>query len=130
MTGTDGEIVEIVVVVPEGRPALHVAYFFSSTSRKSSVGEELGVTAADKNVGLVVHNVDILNGGAAHNLVDNDAQARWEARIRDGEFDITILTLLCSSWTRALFRPRQSETRRIHRGLLHVLDKIRAKARG
>ena len=84
MTGSDGEIVEIVSEAPEGTPALHAAYFFSGASRKSSVGEKLRTMAKAKNVNLVVHEVDILNGGAAHDLVDNDAQARWEARIRDG----------------------------------------------
>ena len=132
ITGSDGKIVEIVVEAPEGRPTLHVAYFFSGASRKSSVGEELRTLAKAKNVGLVVHEVDILNGGAAHDLIDNDAQARWEARIRDGEFDITILTPPCSSWTRALFRPGGLPSCRDKKnpwGLSHALDKVRAKAR-
>ena len=75
MMGSDGEIVEIVAEAPEGRPTLHVAYFFSGASRKSSVREELRIMATAKNVGLVVHEVDIHNGGAAHDLIDNDAQA-------------------------------------------------------
>ena len=68
MTGSDGEIVEIVVVAPEGRRTLHVAYFFCGASRKSYVGEELRIMAVAKNVGLVVHMVDILNGGGARTI--------------------------------------------------------------
>ena len=39
VSGCDGQIVEIAVVAPKGRPTLHVAYFFSGQNRKSSVGE-------------------------------------------------------------------------------------------
>ena len=105
MTGSDGEIVEIVLVAPEGRPILHAAYFFSSQSRKSSVGEKLKAMAICQSCSLVLQEVDILKGGAAHDLIDSDSQARLEAHIRDGEVDVTIIAPPCSSWTRALFRP-------------------------
>ena len=88
--------------------------------------------AIAQNASLVVHEVDILNGGAAHNLMDNDSQAKEDARIRDGEFDITILPPSSSSWTRALFRlggPLPCRDKTNLWGLPHALDNIRAKAR-
>ena len=65
----DGGVVEIHVVPPEGRPTLRIAYFFSGKSRRSSVGEELKKLCTANSVGLIVHEVDILNGGADHDLL-------------------------------------------------------------
>ena len=96
----DGDIVEIVVT-----PTLRAALLFSGESRRSSVGDELKALAIAKNCGLIVHEIDILNGGAQHNLLDGEAQSRWEARIESGEFDLIVLTPPCSSWTRSLFQP-------------------------
>ena len=84
---------------------MKAAYFFSGKSRKSLVGEELRKLAIEKGVGLIVYEVDILNGGGEHDLLDKAAQYRWEARVRDGEFDILFLTPPCSSWSRSLCRP-------------------------
>ena len=69
-----------------------------------SVGEELKALAMAKNCGLIVHEIDILNGDAQHDLLDGEAQSRWEARIEGGELDLAVLTPPCSSWTRSLFQ--------------------------
>ena len=110
----DGDIVEIVVTPPEGRPTFRAAYFFSGESRRSSVGEELKALAIAKKCNLIVHEIDILNGGAQHDLLDHEAQSRWEARIESGEFDLVVLTPPCSSWTRSLFQPGGHEARVRH----------------
>ena len=101
----DGDIVEIVVTPSEGRPTLRAAYFFSGESHRSSVGEKLKAPAIAKNCGLIVHEIDILNGASQHDLLDSEVQSRWEARIESGEFDLTVLSPLCSCWTRSLFQP-------------------------
>ena len=73
-------------------PTMRVAYFFAGKSRKSSVGEELRKLCAPRNFGLVVNEVDILNGGGAHDLLDHNSQGRWESRVQDGEFDLAVIT--------------------------------------
>ena len=79
------------------KPTLGVAYFFSKKSRRSSVGHELRKLCQQQGYCLLVFEVDILNAGGEHDLLDNDRRARWEARIRDGEVDVEILTSPCSS---------------------------------
>ena len=122
-----------VLVSPQpGKPTLRVAYLYSGESRKSSVAEELKILCEKSGAGLEVHEVDILNGGSEHNLLDTEAQARWESRIADGEFDVVIVTPPCSSWTRSLFRPGGPPPVRDKRhpwGLPNATNAIRSRAK-
>ena len=71
--------------------------------RNASIGEELRKMCEERQFGLILHEIDILNGGKSHDLTAEEAQGRWESRIKEGEFDIAIIAPLCSSWTRLLF---------------------------
>ena len=128
----NASVAEVVVVAPPGQPTLKAAYFFSGKSRKSSVGEELRKLAVEKGVGLIVYEVDILNGGGEHDLLDKTAQYAWEARVKDGEFDILFLTPPCASWSRSLCRPGGPcpvRDRSTPWGFPHALEKVRKRAR-
>ena len=102
-TTKDQEVAEIVLKPKHGKPSLRMAYFFAGKSRKASVGEELRKLCEADGFGLIVYEVDILNGGSAHDLINTESQAAWEARVQSGEFDVIFVTPPCSSWTRALF---------------------------
>ena len=66
---------------------MHVAYFFSGMSRKASIGEELCKPCTKSGLGLVVDEIDIMNGGKAHDLLSKDTQIAWEAKVTGGEYD-------------------------------------------
>ena len=52
-------------------------------------------------MGLVVFEIDILVGGAEHDLLDREAQDLWLSRLEDGDFDVIMLSPPCGSWARA-----------------------------
>ena len=83
------------------RPVLKLAYFFSGVKRKASIGEFLKNFCAKFDVGLEMHEVDILVGGSEHDLMDKEMQAQWIARIESGEFDFAVFTPPCGTWSRA-----------------------------
>ena len=85
----------------ENRPVMQVAYFFSGVKRKASIGEFLKKLCIKFDVGLEMHEVDILVGGSEHDLMDKDMQTQWIARIESGEFDFAVFTPPCGSWSRA-----------------------------
>ena len=89
-------------VVPprDGAGTIRVAYLFSGKARRASIAEELKLLCERSGRGLLFEQIDIYNGGTAHDLLDKDRQAELEARISDGEFDFIILSPPCGSWSR------------------------------
>ena len=63
VTSHDQDVAEIVVQATQGKPTLRVAYFFAGKSRNGSIGSELKILCKDRGFGLIVHEIDILNGG-------------------------------------------------------------------
>ena len=59
---------------PDGRRTFRVCYLFSGVQRRASIAESLKKLCDAANVNLIVEEVDILVGGAAHNLLDSEAQ--------------------------------------------------------
>ena len=53
----------VVLEPQEGKRTMRVSYFFSSLSRKASIGEELRRVCAKAGLGLVVDEIDNINGG-------------------------------------------------------------------
>ena len=88
---------------PELGRTLRVAYFFSGTSRRASIAESLRSRCESAGVRLVIEEIDILVGGAAHNLLDTEAQDKFLQRIEEGDFDCVILSPPCGTWSRANF---------------------------
>ena len=85
----------------EGGPTLRVAYLFSDISRKASIASELKRLCTQSGAGLYVEEIDIYNGGSAMNLLDANIQSELEARIKDSQFDVVIISPPCSTWSRA-----------------------------
>ena len=107
----------ILVPTPDGGSTLRVAYFFSGTKRKASIGECLADLCQAAGIGLVMHEVDTLVGGKDHNLLDKQAQDEWIGRILDGEFDLCIHSPPCASWSRAPWsddKPPQPVRNKLH----------------
>ena len=80
-----------------------MAYFFSGTKRRASIAESLRTRCEAAGVQLVIEEIDILVGGAAHNLLDKGAQDEFLQRIEEGDFDCVILSPPCGTWSRANF---------------------------
>ena len=85
----------------DGGPTLRVAYLFSGVSRKASIASELKHLCMQSGTGLNVEEIDIYNGGSAMDLLDANIQSELEARIKDAQFDVVIISPPCSTWSRA-----------------------------
>ena len=90
--------------------ALKVLYLFAGIERKADIGaclcgivSLLNPTLNHHHIDLLIENVDTKRGGAAHNLLDKARQDSFLGRIRDGEFDVVIVTPNCNKHTRAVF---------------------------
>ena len=66
-------------------------------------GEELRKLCAKAGLGLVVDEINMLNGGKFHNPLDRDAFIDWEANVTGGECHWIILSPLYASWSRAQY---------------------------
>ena len=75
--------------------------YFAGVKRKASVAEELKLLCAKEGMGLVIFEVDVLIGGAEHDLLDRAKQDVWLERLEDGEFDVIVLSPPCGTWSRA-----------------------------
>ena len=90
---TLAELVAEMIVHPHGdKPPLRVWYFLTGKSRRSSVFDKVRKFCCHHGYGLVVFEVDILNDGSEQDLLNDDQQARLEARICDGEVGVEVLT--------------------------------------
>ena len=107
-TGTE-EMAELVVRPIGKKPTLRMAYFFAGKSRKGSVGEELRGRCGKNGCGLIVHEVDILNGGKAHDLIKEEpggmGGARSRLRIRRDLCHSTVLHMVPSTLFREAGSP-------------------------
>jgi hypothetical protein len=89
------------VAARSGHTTLKVAYFFSGIRRKASIAESLKRLCEDSGLGLELSEIDILVGGAAHDLFDEQRQDDFLQRVEAGEFHMSILSPPCGSWSRA-----------------------------
>lgn len=123
-----------VILAPaqSGRPVLKVAYFFSGTKRKASVGNFLKEICEKEGYGLMFNEVDILVGGSEHDLVDLDRQEAWLERVEAGEFDCIVNSPPCGPWSRAnwanLSGPTPCRSRRHPWGFANNLGSQRRRA--
>ena len=74
------------VAPKQGMPTLKIAYFFSGASRKSSVMSFVAEFCTKGGFGLEFHEVDIMNN-SKHDLMSENIQEDWIARVESGEFD-------------------------------------------
>ena len=59
---------------PDSRRTFRVCYLFSGVQRRASIAEALQKLCDKAGVRLIIEEVDILVGGASHNLLDEQAQ--------------------------------------------------------
>ena len=71
----DGFQPTVIVPAQKGQATLRVAYFFSGIARKASIAQSLVEMCKKSGHGLAFIEIDILVGGAAHNLFDKQRQA-------------------------------------------------------
>ena len=76
----------------KGMPTLRVAYFFSGIERKASIGNQLKALCEEHGYGLNFEEIDILVGGASHDLLDKEAQQAYIQELESGAIDIQILS--------------------------------------
>ena len=91
----------LTVAARSGMTTLKVAYFFSGIRRKASIAEALKKLAEDSGIGLEFTEIDILVGGAAHDLFDKKKQDDFLRAVESGEYHMCILSPPCGSWSRA-----------------------------
>ena len=101
LKGRDTAQGTVRVEARKGFPTLRVAYFFSGVERKASIAENLKRMCEEEGFGLILHEVDTLVGGEAHDLLKSESQDAWIKRVEDGEFDVLIHSPPCGSWSRA-----------------------------
>ena len=87
----------VIVTDTNGRPTLHVAYFFSRVKRKTSIGEFLRAYCVEFKCGLILHEIDILVEGSEHDLIDEESQGKWINRVENGKSDVPICAPPCGS---------------------------------
>ena len=97
----DRDIPTVQVLPREGRRTLKVLYLFSGVERRASIAEHLKELCEKGGLGMDFFDVDIHVGGSAHDLLDEDVQEEYIAKIHDGEYDFVILSPPCGSWSRA-----------------------------
>ena len=81
-------------------------YLFAGPSRKTSLAEALrahatGTTIDGKPFHTHVEEVDILQGGSEHDLLDGAIQLNVLAKLRDGHYQGVWASPPCSTWSRA-----------------------------
>ncbi len=97
---------------------LAVLYLFAGAERQADFNLALRTAvdelrSGEEDVEVRVEMVDILRGGAAHDLLDTARQDSFLSRIDAGAFDVVIATPPCNTFSRALFnrlpgpRPRR-----------------------
>ena len=96
----------LLVAPCDGLPTVRLCYLFSGVSRRSSIANELATLCTNSGFGLHVWEVDILNGGSEHDLLDEDCQRHWMARVESADFDIVVLSPPCGTWSRANYSSR------------------------
>ena len=98
---TDKSRGNVTVEARNGLPTLRVVYFFSGIERKASIANKLKGLCSQQGFGLIFEEIDILVGGASHDLLDKEAQERFIQRIESGDIDVMILSPPCGTWSRA-----------------------------
>ena len=89
-----------------------VMYLFAGAEREADLGDALRDAAAALNEGggfhydIEVVNIDILRGGAAHDLLSRAMRDDILDRVRSRHFDLVLLAPPRSTFSRALFSDR------------------------
>ena len=76
----------------EGMPTYRVAYFFSGAHRKGSVAHHLLALCVCSRHGLDFHEVDIMVGGSAHDLLGRSIQDEYIALLDEGYFHFALFS--------------------------------------
>ena len=76
---------------------MSVLYLFSGVERRASISHFLKEMCVKSGVGLEFHGVDIHVGGSSHDLLSDEVQEDYLARIGAGEFDVVFLSPPCGS---------------------------------
>lgn len=98
---TTGVYPTLTVAAQSGKTTLKVAYLFSGIRRKASIAEALKKLCEDSGIALEFTEIDILAGGAAHDLFDKKKQDDFLQAVEGGEYHMCILSPSCGSWSRA-----------------------------
>ena len=84
-----------------GRRSINVLYLFSGVDRRASTADFLMALCQKEGVGMKFFDVDIHVGGSTHDLLDDENQEEYLARMLAGNIDVIILSPPCGSWSRA-----------------------------
>ena len=100
------------VEIPEQQPCrsegivpndiLNVLYCYAGEKRKSAMREAIEAELHEREA-LALEEIDLLQGGAQHDLLDKSVEGRLAERIDAMEFDCTLCSPPCESWTRLKF---------------------------
>ena len=74
-------------------------YLFSGAQRKTSVTAVLHKLAEEQGIQCEIHDVDIQNS-PDWDLTKGGVQSSLLRRIKEGEFDVVLITPPCSTWSR------------------------------
>ena len=91
----------MTVAAQSGRTTLKVAYFFSGIRCKASIAEALNNLCLDSGIEVEFTEIDILVGGAAHDLFDKQKQDDFLRAVEDGHYRMCILSPPWGTWSRA-----------------------------
>ena len=86
------------------RTSLKVLYFFAGKIRKGDIRSFLQAAAIEQGWSFLMDEIDLLRGGAMHDLSSMRAQNHWIDRIH--EYDIIICTPPCASHSRVSWANR------------------------
>jgi len=93
-------------------PTWRMLYLFAGPARKSDLGNSIKEIVQEHNVSngtsftIEIESVDILRGGAEHDLDDEERQNRYKQDLMDGWYNLVVAAPPCSTFSRALFSDR------------------------
>ena len=94
---TIGRVIRTLKESSIGIRGARAVYLFAGPKRRSEVGVML------KRAGWLVDEVDILRGGAKHDLTLNSVQAEILTKVTAGKYDLMLLSPPCDTFTRVKF---------------------------
>ena len=110
-----------------------VLFLFAGAKRKGDFGTELRNAAKERFPKVIVHDIDILRGGARDDLLSKAKRTRLLAKIAAGEYDMVAASPPCETYSRATFAnrmgPRPSRSKAHPWGLPWLRHGALAKAK-
>ena len=83
------------------KKTLRVLHLFAGAKRKSSYGHSLKKAARRRGVKVEVQEIDLLRGGARHNLLLGAKRKHWLRAVKDGRYDMVVASPPCNTFSRA-----------------------------